>query len=295
MAFLPGFQEPTQATTQTAFSSWLQYPQMNYEEESTLSSLSVVLQDSQELKYFQAMDLVSRYSLMDSRILDDEGRFVVTSQALTQNFYEMANLWGTRSSVIMASQSSQGKGVSNSISKYMQSKIWGFPYSIALNLQDLSVERETREARNALVYGLLYSNNLPSLLTLPEVVEVKEDLGKQLFLVTAPSKADAQFLEQLYSFRKTTETLHFLEKNSFLVPLLRDAYYNIHNYFPYSELFLEVVADPEAADEKQLVVFIAVKHKRSDASLALDQLDEDWWLDAMERAQDKLCITLEFQ
>ena len=41
-------------------------------------------------------------------------------------------------------------------------------------------------------------------------------------------------------------------------------------------------------------MFISANHDPDEASGALNQLDEDWWLDAMEKVQDKLCITLEF-
>ena len=96
-------------------------------------------------------------------------------------------------------------------------------------------------------------------------------------------------------YRKPTEVSRFLEVNPFLIPLLKEAFTLIRKYFPSSKLILEAVADPEAIDEEQLVVFIAANHDPDEASEALHRLDEDWWLDAMERAQDKLCITLEFQ
>jgi hypothetical protein len=114
------------------------------------------------------------------------------------------------------------------------------------------------------------------------------------FEESSPSP-EVQPLEQLYDFRKPTEVTHFLEVNPFLVPLLREAYTHIRKYFLSSKHFLEVVTDPEAIDEEQLVVFIAVNHDPEEASEALNQLDEHWWLDAVERARDKLCITLEFQ
>ncbi len=109
------------------------------------------------------------------------------------------------------------------------------------------------------------------------------------------SSPEVQPLDQLYDFRKPTDVSHFLEVNPFLVPLLREAYTHIRKYFLSSKLFLEVVADPEAIDEEQLVVFIVANHDPDNASEALNRLDEEWWLGAMERAQDKLCITLEFQ
>lgn len=113
-------------------------------------------------------------------------------------------------------------------------------------------------------------------------------------LITA-SSVEAQPLEQLYVFRKPMETRNFLEMNPFLAPLLEEAYTNIRKYFPYSEIFLEVVSDPETVDEEQLVVFIAVDQNPDEASQALSRFDEDWWLVAMEQAQDKLCVTLEFR
>lgn len=113
---------------------------------------------------------------------------------------------------------------------------------------------------------------------------------------TLPSKiVEEHPLEKLYVVRQSKETLQFIRENSFLDPLLREASTHIKRYFPSSELFLEVVADPDIPDEKQLVVSIPVQQKPEEASLALDELDENWWLDAMERAQNKLCITLEFE
>ena len=101
-------------------------------------------------------------------------------------------------------------------------------------------------------------------------------------------------LEQVYIFREKVEILQFLEERQFLIPLIKDAYTNIRNYFPVSDLFLEVVIDPEIANERQLVIFIAIKENAEGASEALDKLDEDWWMDTMDRAQGSLCITLEF-
>lgn len=114
-----------------------------------------------------------------------------------------------------------------------------------------------------------------------------------LLLAGYPS-TNARSLEQVYHFRKPVEVSLFLEKNPFLIPLLEEAYDYIRKYFPSSTLFLEVVADPEVIDERQLIIFIDANQGQDEASEALDRLDKDWWLDALERAQEKLCITLEF-
>jgi hypothetical protein len=107
-------------------------------------------------------------------------------------------------------------------------------------------------------------------------------------------KIETHQLEQLYIFREKAEILRFLEEKQFLLSLLEDTYINISHYFPVSDLFLDVVIDPEIANERQLVIFIAIKDNAEEASEALDKFDEEWWMDNMNRAQGSLCITLEF-
>lgn len=106
---------------------------------------------------------------------------------------------------------------------------------------------------------------------------------------------EIQWLERLYVFRNRAEVIWFLEKYPFLVSLLLEAYDKIGKYFPHSPLFLEVFTDSEAVNESQLVIFIATNLTPDKAVERLDQLDEDWWLDALEQSQGKLCINLEFR
>ena len=108
-------------------------------------------------------------------------------------------------------------------------------------------------------------------------------------------QAVIQWLERLYTFRKREEVLWFLESYPFLVSLLLEAYDNIGSYFPYTQIFLEVVTDPEASDDYQLVIFIATNFAPDEALGRLERLDEDWWLDALDQAQGKLCINVEFR
>jgi len=112
-----------------------------------------------------------------------------------------------------------------------------------------------------------------------------------------------QQLEQLYIFRGQTEVVQFLEAHPFLVPLLLEAYGKIKTYFSDAQLFLKVVADPEAIDDnletlddhKELVIFIATDLDPDKAIDRLNQLDENWWLDVSDQAEGKLNIHLEFR
>ncbi|MBZ8182646.1 hypothetical protein [Oscillatoria salina] len=107
------------------------------------------------------------------------------------------------------------------------------------------------------------------------------------------SQPDVENLQRLYKFRKPTEVLTFLDRNSFLVSLLLEAYNYIRSRFPNAELFLEYVPDPEI-DDPQLVVYIATSIvNRQQAIDNLEQIDEDWWLNVSDRTQGKIYLTLD--
>lgn len=57
---------------------------------------------------------------------------------------------------------------------------------------------------------------------------------------------------------------------------------------------LEVVTDPEIMGQRDLVAFILVEQSAEEACETLDRLDKDWWLDALDRAEDHFHIALEY-
>jgi len=109
-------------------------------------------------------------------------------------------------------------------------------------------------------------------------------------------QADLEALERLYIFRRQSEVIKFLVDNSFLFPLLQEAYEQIRNYFGKSpQVVFEVVTDPEAAGVQELVIIILTNLSPDKAFKKLEQLDEEWWLDAPANARRKLCIDVEFE
>jgi len=102
-------------------------------------------------------------------------------------------------------------------------------------------------------------------------------------------------LNRIYTFRKPSEVSDFLSDNVYLVPLLVEAYGKIREYFPSAKLILEVVADPEADKEKELVIFIRTNLPPDEALDRLELLDRNWWLDASLDSDEKLCIHVEFE
>ncbi len=111
-----------------------------------------------------------------------------------------------------------------------------------------------------------------------------------------------QSIEQLYTLVERDGVLQFLEGHDFLAPLLLEAHDRIDDYFPSSQLFLSVVVDPEGVPPADatgnvdtLVLSIATRLDPIAAMEKLDQLDHNWWLDALPQAQGRLCINLEFR
>jgi hypothetical protein len=106
---------------------------------------------------------------------------------------------------------------------------------------------------------------------------------------------DRRGLKQLYVLRREEEVYDFLVKDSFLFPLLLEAYDKISNYFgESSKVFLEVVTDPEAGDE-ELLISIHTNLRPDEAFNKLSQLDKEWWLDTPTYARKKICVDLDFK
>lgn len=102
-------------------------------------------------------------------------------------------------------------------------------------------------------------------------------------------------LERLYSFRYPTQVKTFLNEHAFLVPLLGAAHDITMRYFAPLSLTLEVIADPNSADDQQLVLFVGLQDTPAEAFAKLQRFDDEWWLDAMDEAKGRLCISLEFR
>lgn len=112
-------------------------------------------------------------------------------------------------------------------------------------------------------------------------------------LLTIPL-ADIEALEQAYTFRGKDEIWQFLAKYPFLVPVLLEAPDKIRNYFPDSQLFLEVDIDAEVIDWMKLVLSICMKLDPDEATKRENQLDKQWWLDQPYEVRSKMFTTLEY-
>ena len=103
-------------------------------------------------------------------------------------------------------------------------------------------------------------------------------------------------LSRLYNIRRESEVFKFLEDKPSIISLVLEAHERIRDYFGSStELVLEVITDPEATEDYELVIFVRTNLSPDDAFRMLEQLDEEWWLDASSDMSEKLCIHVEFE
>ena len=121
------------------------------------------------------------------------------------------------------------------------------------------------------------------------------ELIEKVFVGLEYLHRELTLLNRIYTFRKPSEVSDFLSDNVYLIPLLVEAYGKIREYFPSAKLILEVVADPEADKEKELVIFICTNLPPDEALDRLELLDRNWWLDASLDSDEKLCIHVEFE
>ncbi len=131
-----------------------------------------------------------------------------------------------------------------------------------------------------------------------EVLDIERGIGEDttLQLETFLMLRVFSKIENFYSFRNRLEIFEFLRNHLFLIPLLQEAPNQITKYFGTSlQLILEVITDPEATEDHELILFIHTDLSPDEALDKLEQLDENWWLDASVNADGKLCVHVEFE
>jgi len=102
-------------------------------------------------------------------------------------------------------------------------------------------------------------------------------------------------LSQRYTMREPSKVRDFLRRHPFLMLLLLEAHEKVLAYFgAEARATLEIITDPEVEDDQELFVFVRTLLPPKEAFARLEQLDREWWLDASEKAQGKMCIHLRF-
>jgi hypothetical protein len=104
-----------------------------------------------------------------------------------------------------------------------------------------------------------------------------------------------QPLNKKYDFRPKEKVRSFLIKYPFLIKILDDAFIEIRKAFPNDPLHLEFYRDPENFRFTQLFIVIMSDGEPVETLQKLSQLEDDWWMDNINRAKNKLSITVSYR
>jgi len=125
-----------------------------------------------------------------------------------------------------------------------------------------------------------------ALLKSPEVLISWQEIGASIIRTY---EFKVRSLERLYTFRKSVEVSRFIERHSFLMLVLLEAYSYIKNYLgPYPQVFLEVVSDPEVQGLVELFGYIATRLTYEEAGKRLRRFDWEWFLNQLPQGKGLL-------
>jgi len=100
-------------------------------------------------------------------------------------------------------------------------------------------------------------------------------------------------LDGLYQFRNHNEVEDYLRRHNCVVNVLLEAPERVKSRFGSdTQIALEVITDPEDGDIK-LFAFVLTPLPVEQALDLRDQLDEEWWLEASERAEGQVILDVE--
>jgi class 3 adenylate cyclase len=102
-------------------------------------------------------------------------------------------------------------------------------------------------------------------------------------------------LAEGYRFRRPDEVYAFLGEEPSALALASKAHGVIREHFAEDEIFMEVFADPNSPEEKELLISISTSLTPEEAIRRLDAFDENWWLSASASSAADICIKVEYR
>jgi hypothetical protein len=109
------------------------------------------------------------------------------------------------------------------------------------------------------------------------------------------TRTHAEHLAKDYIIENPKEVADFIGDNLFLLEILEEIPNKIYRYFGNNQnLALKVSSEPDFPDSKELWVSVLTKLSAQESRQMMDNFDENWWLENLDRADCKLNITLKY-
>lgn len=114
-------------------------------------------------------------------------------------------------------------------------------------------------------------------------------------MLTTDAEPELDRMRVGYSVRDPDRVSEFLKAHPFLLPLLGDARPKIAECFGlHTDVWLEVVSDPEAPDTAEFFGYIRTALPPDEASRRLRRFDREWFIRALRQARGALNFDVEF-
>jgi hypothetical protein len=102
-------------------------------------------------------------------------------------------------------------------------------------------------------------------------------------------------LRSKYEISNFEEVKNFLSKNHFLISLLEEIPNKIYQYYKDEQrIALEVFYEPDFPQSSELWVSVLTELSAEEARSIMNKIDEDWWLENIERAKCKMNIGIDY-
>ncbi len=111
----------------------------------------------------------------------------------------------------------------------------------------------------------------------------------------------AKTLEQInvlareYEIRNPSKVAEFLGENLFLLDLLKVIPGKLKKFFGRNaKLAVELFVEPEMPSSREIFVLVLTKNDAKTSRAKMDEFDQKWWLENLDKANCKLNVSLEY-
>lgn len=102
-------------------------------------------------------------------------------------------------------------------------------------------------------------------------------------------------LAREYEIRNPSKVAEFLSENLFLLDLLKVIPGKLRKFFGKdTKLAVELFAEPEMPSSKEIFVLVLTKNEAKEARAKMDEFDQKWWFENLDKANCKLNVSLEY-
>lgn len=122
----------------------------------------------------------------------------------------------------------------------------------------------------------------------------KQTLRKKPNEKQSSAKSNLKAIAQLYHVKNKDELLWFIHKHETITSLVLEAFDEIQKYFTTEVIELKVELDPDTNESQSLSAYILTSISAKEALKRLDDFDEEWFLDNLDRTDGLFNFYLKF-